>query len=79
VIRFQKNAWNEIGQTYAIPVDRQLLIWTESGIPASILAVALRVYELDNPGTKLRGLLTGRAPVRRIPTEEAVLVAHGTT
>jgi hypothetical protein len=52
-----------------MPVEKTLLIWTEQGIPASILAVALRVYELDHPGSPLRRLLTrernwneGRAP-----------------
>ena len=63
VIRYQKKQWIEIGQEYEIPVEKNVLIWTESGIPASILAVALRVYEMDFPQTELRQLLTRRAPV----------------
>jgi hypothetical protein len=59
VIRMQRGIWNEIGQAYPMPVEKTVLIWTETGIPASILAVALRVYELDHPGSPLRRLLTG--------------------
>lgn len=70
VIRLQKGIWNEIGQKYPLPLDPGLLIWTNTGIPASILAVALRVYELDHPGTPLRRLLTGKAP-RRDPVKRA--------
>ena len=59
VIRMIKGAWVEIGSVYNIPVDRNVLVWTPSGIPSSVLAVALRVYELDNPGTPLRRMLSG--------------------
>jgi len=59
VIRMQRGIWNEIGQAYVMPVEKTVLIWTETGIPASILAVALRMYELDHPGSPLRRLLTG--------------------
>jgi hypothetical protein len=77
VIRLQKGVWNEIGQAYPIPVEKTLLIWTETGIPASILAVALRVYELDHPGSPLRRLLTGsrnQISERRAPRENPRLV-----
>lgn len=70
VIRLVRNEWVEIGQMYALPLDRQLLIWTETGIPASILAVALKVYELDHPGSGLRWLLTSRGSVRRPQTQQ---------
>lgn len=59
VIRQQKGKWNEIGPVYPLPVSSDLLIWTKSGIPASVLAVALRVYELDYPDTQLRAMITG--------------------
>ena len=58
VIRYIGKQWVEIGVPYSLPVDRSLLIWTETGIPAGILAVALRVFELDNPETHLREILT---------------------
>src|SRR5271166_3759918 len=64
VIRLRKGVWNEIGTEYPLPVDETLLIWTKTGIPASILAVAVRVYELDHPGSELRRLLTGKGPAR---------------
>jgi len=60
VIRFVKGEWVEIGAEYCIPVEASALTWTATGIPATILAVALRVYELDHPTSKLRGLLTGK-------------------
>ena len=65
VIRLQKGVWNEIGEEYRLPVEKNILIWTETGIPASILAVALRVYELDNPGSPLRRILTGSERTRQ--------------
>lgn len=71
VIRRIRNQWVEIGQPYQLPIDRQLLVWTETGIPSSILAVAVKVYELDNPQSGLRWLLTSRRPVRRAPLQEA--------
>ncbi len=58
VIRKQKNVWKEIGQVYELPVSEEELRWGASGIPASVLAVALRAYEMDNPHSKLRTLLT---------------------
>jgi|SRR5690242_2929626 len=61
VIRQQKDNWIEIGPVYRLPVEENLLVWTETGIPSSVLAVALRVYELDNPGTQLRRILSGRS------------------
>ena len=66
VIRQQKGNWIEIGPVYPLPVEKNLLVWTQTGIPSSVLAVALRVYELDNPGTQLRRILTvsGLRPVR---------------
>lgn len=77
VIRLQKGVWNEIGQSYPLPVEKTLLIWTETGIPSSILAVALRVYELDHPGSRLRRFLTC-APIenieKRAPRENPRLV-----
>ena len=65
VIRLQKGAWHQIGQAYPLPVEKTLLVWTETGIPASILAVALRVYELDHPGSPLRRILTAAPRLHR--------------
>src|SRR5215469_9128962 len=66
VIRLQKEKWIEIGPVYELPVEENILVWTQSsGIPSSVLAVALRVYELDNPDTQLRKLLTGKKPMQR--------------
>ncbi len=75
VIRMIRKEWVEIGQPYSLPVDRQLLIWTETGIPASILAVALKLYELDHPDSPLRWILTSRRPMRRPPQPEPVQLA----
>jgi hypothetical protein len=77
VIRYQKKQWIEIGREYEIPVEKNILAWTDSGIPASILAVALRVYELDHPESDLRQVLTRRAPIWRAqrpaePVEAAI-------
>jgi hypothetical protein len=66
----------EIGETYPLPIDRQLLVWTETGIPASILAVAVKVYELDHPDSGLRWLLTSRRPVRRAAAPEVALASQ---
>jgi hypothetical protein len=66
----------EIGEPYPLPIDRQLLIWTETGIPASILAVALKVYELDHPESGLRWLLTSRRPVRQSQAQQPALAAR---
>jgi hypothetical protein len=60
VIRLVKGQWVEIGAEYCLPIDAGALTWTPTGIPATMLAVALRVYELDHPTSKLRGLLTGK-------------------
>lgn len=58
VIRFQNGSWIEIGRDYELPMDSALLSWPSSGVPGSILAVALRIYELDHPGADLQVLLT---------------------
>jgi hypothetical protein len=60
VIRKQKNVWNEIGQVFELPVHEDDLKWG-SLIPASVLAVALRAYEMDHPTSKLRAVLTRKA------------------
>ncbi len=57
VIRKQKNVWTEIGRIYELPVAEGELKWNLE-IPASVLAVALRAYELDHPNSKLRTVLT---------------------
>ncbi len=62
VIRKVKDNWVEIGEEYSLPVDPSALIWTRTGIPATVLAVALRMYELEAPGSRLRAILTGRTP-----------------
>jgi len=74
VIRVIRKEWVEVGKPYPLPLDPSLLIWTNTGIPASILAVALRVYEADHPESQLRVMLTGRpAPRRRpVPPSEPV-------
>jgi hypothetical protein len=78
VIRHLKGAWIEIGQSYELPIDKSAVVWTSSGIPATVLAVALRVYELDHPESNLRSLLTRgvgryhtRGPVRRAARDVA--------
>ncbi len=76
VIRLVRKEWVEIGETYPLPIDRQLLVWTETGIPASILAVAVKVYELDHPDSGLRWLLTSRRPVRRAAAPEVALASQ---
>jgi hypothetical protein len=58
VIRQQRGVWKEIGRTYDLPLTREDLQFSKSGIPASVIAVALRVYELNNPGSTLRQQLT---------------------
>lgn len=59
VIRKQRGLWKEIGHLYDLPLSEAELHWTRNGIPVSVIAVALRAYELDNPGTDLRAQLTG--------------------
>jgi hypothetical protein len=64
VIRQIKGEWIEIGRDYELPVDPNVLIWSPPGIPSSVLAVALRIYELDNPASDLRiRLMTKRVPI----------------
>lgn len=58
VIRRIQTGWVEIGPLYSLPVEPSLLNWPKNGIPASVLAVALKFYELDHPGSLLRGVLT---------------------
>jgi hypothetical protein len=60
VIRRQRGAWKEIGQSYELPLRNDDLQWTRNGIPVSVLAVALRAYELDHPDGCLREELTGK-------------------
>ncbi|MDQ6679299.1 MAG: hypothetical protein M3Z09_18605 [Acidobacteriota bacterium] len=60
VIRRRNNVWQEIGRVYAIPVAEEELRWGSTGIPTSVLAVAVRAYELDHPTSKLRAVLTRR-------------------
>ena len=62
VIRRVKTEWIEIGPVYPVPVEANVLNWPRNGIPASVLAVALRFCELDAPGTTLRSVLTGAHP-----------------
>jgi hypothetical protein len=57
VIRLQNGLWIEIGQKYSLPVDSNVLEWSANGIPGSMLAVALRIYELDHPEEELRSKL----------------------
>jgi hypothetical protein len=61
VIRVFKSEWIEFGPEYTLPMDPELLKWSPPGIPASTLAVALKIYELDNPWSGLRSLLSGEA------------------
>ncbi len=73
VIRRQKNVWNVIGKTYELPVAEQDLKWG-SEIPASVLAVALRAYEMDHPNSRLRAVLMRKVPRPRLV--EALAVAR---
>jgi hypothetical protein len=65
VIRRIKEQWIEIGPVYNIPVEPRLLTWSPPAIPPGVLAVALRAYELDHQGTRLRCLLTMNAAQKR--------------
>jgi hypothetical protein len=58
VIRKQRGVWKEIGKPYDLPLHDEDLVWTRNGIPVSVIAVALRAYELDNPTSQLRQQLT---------------------
>lgn len=60
VIRVFQGEWIEFGPEYTLPMDPELLHWSPPGIPPSTLAVALKIYELDNLWTDLRSLLSGR-------------------
>jgi hypothetical protein len=64
VIRKQRGAWKEIGRTYNLPLTREDLQFSKSGIPASVIAVALRAFEMNNPGSGLRQQLTGAMALR---------------
>ena len=61
-IRKQRGVWTEIGRVYQLPVSQEDLRWSKSGTPASVLAVALRAYEFDHPGSELRDLLLTGMP-----------------
>jgi hypothetical protein len=67
VIRLSNRRWITVGPTFSTPVEPTALTWTPDGIPASVLAVALRLYEEENPGTRLRNLLTRGRAVRSAP------------
>ena len=60
VVRVFKGEWIEFGPEYTLPMDPALLQWSPPGIPPSTLAVALKIYELDNLWTDLRSLLSGQ-------------------
>lgn len=64
VIRKQRGVWKEIGKAYDLPLQDEDLKWTRNGIPASVIAVALRAYELECPGNCLRRLLTAPRALR---------------
>jgi hypothetical protein len=64
VIRQQRGAWKEIGRMYELPVSKEDLQFSKRGTPASVIAVALRAYELDNPGSSLRQRLTAAQLLR---------------
>jgi hypothetical protein len=74
VIRHVRMEWIEIGPVYSVPVEANILNWPRNGIPASVLAVALRFCELEAPSTALRGMLTGAHPGALLhqPAETAV-------
>jgi hypothetical protein len=57
VIRWIRGKWQELGPVYEIPVDRRLMLWNPPAIPPGVLAVALRTFEAEYPGTRLRYLL----------------------
>lgn len=58
VIRKQKGEWREIGHQYELPVNEAELSMGSVGVPVSVLAVAVRAYELDHPTSRLRQVLT---------------------
>jgi hypothetical protein len=61
VIRKQRQVWKEIGRVYELPLAEEELRWSATDIPASVIAVALRAYELDHPDSELREMLTEKA------------------
>ena len=71
VIRKQKNEWKEIGRVYELPVAEEELRWNLE-IPASVLAVALRAYEMDHPNSKLRAVLTRKIVKPRLVEQMAI-------
>ena len=58
VIRRQHGVWKEIGRPYELPLQDDDLKWSQDGVPASVIAVALSAYELGHPGASLRRELT---------------------
>ena len=58
VIRKQKGKWSEIGKAYELPIEESELSMGSLGVPVSVLAVAVRAYELDHPNSRLRQVLT---------------------
>lgn len=60
VVRVFQGEWIEFGPEYTLPMRPELLQWAPPGIPPSTLAVALKIYELDNLWTDLRNVLSGQ-------------------
>jgi hypothetical protein len=69
VIRKVKEEWQSLGPVYELPVEARLLSWAPPAIPPGVLAVALRAYESENPGTRLRSLLRIGAAAARRPVQ----------
>jgi hypothetical protein len=61
-IRLQRGVWKEIGSVYELPLSERDLQWSPGGVPGSVIAVALRAYELDHPDAHLRDLLLYGVP-----------------
>jgi hypothetical protein len=70
VVRVFKGEWIEFGPEYTLPMDPELLKWSPPGIPASTLAVALKIFELDNLWSDLRGILSGAEKPADRPTPD---------
>ena len=66
VIRKQHGEWKEIGRVYELPVEEAELSMGTMGIPVSVLAVAIRAFELDHPQSRLREILTRRVARPRL-------------
>jgi hypothetical protein len=64
VIRRQRGVWKEIGKVYELPLSQEDLQFSRTGIPASVIAVALRAFEIDNPNSQLRRELTASRVLR---------------